>query len=134
MADSPILNHHLAVLDKTSLYDSDIQEGEINFKGFNIKQNRMRSDIDVDRLRWIFFPEMDRDEILCFQQGDLTMHGPDDVSQPTHITFPELRQDHATFHGAFEDPTAPRDAPPRRSIEAAAFVFLPEEPDVRSKL
>jgi len=134
VADTPILNHHLAVLDKSSLNDAEIFEAEINFKGYSIKQNRLVSGIDVDKLRWVYFPQMERDEVLCFQQGDLTMHGSWDSSASSCVTFPECRQDHATFHAAFEDPTAPRNAPSRQSIEAAAFVFLPEEPDVSSKL
>lgn len=127
-SETPIQNHHLAVLDKTSVVDSDIHEGEINFKGFPIKQNRLNGDVDDAKLRWVYFPNMTRDEVLCFQQGDLTLHSMGDAS------FPEFRQHHATFHGAFEDPTAPKDIAPRQSIESAAFIFLPEEPEVVSKL
>jgi len=125
VADTPILNHHLAVLDKTSLEDADICAGEFNFKGMIITQHRMKANVDVDKLRWVYFPRMHRDEILCFQQGDLTMHN---AEGQLSVTFPPLRQDHATFHGAFVDPTAPSNAPPRQSLETAAFVFLPEEP------
>jgi len=131
IADAPIENHHLAVLDKRSIKDDDIYEGELNFGGFKIKQNRLREDIDAAKLRWVYFPCMQRDEVLCFQQGDLTVHGGADV--PT-ITFPNRTVDHATFHGAFEDPVAPANAPLRRSIEAGVFVFLPEEPETMSRL
>merc|ERR1719350_518849 len=116
------------MIDKTSINDSEIEESEINFKGYSIKQNRLCKHIDVDKLRWVYFPSMKRDEIICFQQGDLTMHGlPNGQSE---VTFPEGRQNHATFHSAFEDPTAPQDAYPRQSIECAAFVLLPEVPSV----
>lgn len=133
IADSPIVNHHLAVLDKSCLRDSDMHEAEINFKGIGIKQNRLNPDIQVDKLRWVYFPHMHRDEILCFQQGDLTLHGHGADPRSPNVTFPGSRQDHATFHTAFDDPTAPSDAAPRQSIEAAAFVLLPEEPEVVSK-
>jgi hypothetical protein len=134
IAESPILNHHLAMLDKSSIGDSDIKEGEINFKGYSIKQNQLNGNVDFDKLRWVYFPKMQRDEVICFQQGDLTMHSCQSGQQQPKITFPFGRQNHATFHGAFEDPTAPRNASPRQSIECAAFVFLPEEPDSISKL
>lgn len=134
IADSPILNHHLAMLDKSSLNDSDVHEGEIDFKGISIKQNRLNGDINADRLQWVYFPAMLKDEVICFQQGDLTIHGPLVSGQPQRITFPECRQDHATFHSAFEDPSAPLNADPRRSIEVAAYVFLPEEPGISSNL
>jgi len=128
ISETPIQNHHLAVLDKTSIVDSDIHEDEINFKGIVIKQNRLNADVNDAKLRWVYFPNMNRDEVLCFQQGDLTLHSSGDAS------FPEFRQHHATFHGAFEDPTASKDVAPRQSIESAAFIFLPEEPEVVSKL
>lgn len=134
IADSPIVNHHLAMLDKSSLVDSDIHQGEIDFKGMRIKQNRLNADIDLDKLQWVYFPCMLRDEVICFQQGDLTLHGPGLTGSLPTVTFPASRQDHATFHGAFLDPSAPSDAAPRQSIEAAAFVFLPEEPDLSSRL
>jgi len=134
VAELPILNHHLAMLDKSSLDDSDIYEAELNFKGFSIKQNRLSNSIEADKLNWVYFPQMQRNEMICFQQGDLTMHRPLDNPHSVHIVFPESTRDHATFHGSFEDPTAPANAPPRQSIEAGAFVFLPEEPEVMSKL
>jgi hypothetical protein len=134
MVETPIVNHHLAVLDKKSLDDSDMHEAEICFKGYDIKQNRFNSDVDFDKLRWVYFPCMQRDEVLCFQQGDLTIHGAADGDLQQRVSFPEMRQDHATFHGAFHDPSAPSDAPPRQSIECAAFVFLPEEPDTPARL
>jgi len=134
MVEAPIVNHHLAVLDKRSLEDSDMHEGEITFKGFNIKQNQLNSDVDFAKLRWVYFPCMQRDEVLCFQQGDLTLHGPAGGDVQQRVSFPELRQDHATFHGAFYDPTAPSHAPARQSIECAAFGFLPQEPDTPARL
>jgi len=134
IVEAPVANHHLAVLDKSSLRDSDIHEGESNFKGFKIKQNRLNGDVDADGLRWVYFPNMQRDELICFQQGDLTMHSAGCNGQSSKITFPEHRQDHATFHTAFEDPMAPAGVAPRQSIETAVYVFFPEEPETLSKL
>jgi hypothetical protein len=111
MVEAPIVNHHLAMLDKSSLDDSDVHEHEINFKGMPIKQNRFNDDVDFAKLRWVYFPCMRRDEVLCFQQGDLTIHGSESGDLEQRVSFPELRQDHATFHGAFHDPTAPAHAP-----------------------
>jgi hypothetical protein len=130
IADTPIENHHLAMLDKSSIQDDDIYEGELNFGGFKRMQNRFKEDVDAAKLRWVYFPRMHRHEVLCFQQGDLTVHG--GVDTPT-ITFPDL-VDLATFHGAFEDPAAAADVAPRQSIEAGVFVFLPEEPETMSRL
>mmetsp|Transcript_47709 Transcript_47709/g.102227 ORF Transcript_47709/g.102227 Transcript_47709/m.102227 type:complete len:444 (+) Transcript_47709:88-1419(+) len=134
IADSPIVNHHLAILDKSSLADSDIHEVDFSFKGIRIKQNRLNANIDLDKLQWVYFPRMQRDEVICFQQGDVTLHGPGLNGTPPKATFPKFRQDHATFHGAFLDPMPPSNAAPRQSIEAAAYVFLPEEPEITARL
>lgn len=131
IADTPIEDHHLAMLDKKSIQDDDIIEAELNFGGYKIMQNRLKEDIDASKLRWVYFPRMQRDEVLCFQQGDLTLHGSGEA--PT-IKFPDHEVDHATFHGAFADPSAPANAAPRQSIEAGVFVFLPEEPETMSRL
>merc|ERR1712113_158160 len=103
-------------------------------KGFSIMQNRLSSGTDPNKLKWVYFPRMQRDEIICFQQGDLTMHSQLEGAASSRIEFPDSARDHATFHGAFEDPTALADAPPRQSIEAGAFVFLPEEPEMMSTI
>jgi len=134
IAHSPVENHHLAMLDKGSIEDSEIYEYDLNFKGMLIKQNRLKSCVNADKLRWVYFPRMQRDEVICFQQGDMTIHTSlgDGVHQRT--TFPQLQPDHSTFHGAFEDPTAPVGTAPRQSVEVAAFVLLPEELDVQAKL
>lgn len=131
--EQPVQNHHLAMLDKSSFDDSEISELEIIFNGFPIKQYRLDGS-SRDKHHWVYFPSMKHDEIICFQQGDMTMHAgvcseSGGKSTPS-VTFPRSRQDHATFHTSFVDPTAPTGAPPRESVEAAAFVFFPEEPDV----
>lgn len=59
------------------------------------------------RHRWYFVPEMTPQEALLIKCYDSRTDGP------------------ARFapHGAFVDPTAPRDAPPRESIELRTLVF-----------
>ena len=57
--------------------------------------------------RWYYFSNMRPDEVLVFKGYDF------DPSRPARL-----------FHTAFDDPSAPRDAPPRASIEARAFAFF----------
>jgi len=56
---------------------------------------------------WFYFPEMERDEALVFKVFDT------DEDVPTRFTA----------HTAFDDPSAPANAPPRESIETRTFAF-----------
>lgn len=58
--------------------------------------------------RWVWFPEMTRDEALVFKTWDSSDDG---------------RARYAV-HTAFENPLAPADAPVRESIETRCFVFF----------
>jgi hypothetical protein len=58
--------------------------------------------------RWFYFPHMERNEVLFLKGYDSAEDG--------RARF--------TAHSAFEDPTAPSDAPARESIEARTLVFF----------
>ena len=57
--------------------------------------------------RWRYFSNMRPDEVLVFKGYDF------DPARPARL-----------FHSAFDDPSAPKGAPPRESIEARAFAFF----------
>ena len=57
--------------------------------------------------RWCYYSNMTPEEVLVFKGYDF------DPAKPARL-----------FHTAFDDPTAPPDAPPRASIEARAFAFF----------
>lgn len=57
--------------------------------------------------RWSYLPGMTRDEVIVFKNYD---------SDPTKTPY--------SVHGAFIDPHAPADAPPRESIEVRVFAEL----------
>lgn len=58
--------------------------------------------------RWFYFPEMRRDEAIVFK------------------VFDSLKDGRARFtpHTSFDDPSTPRGAPPRQSIEARTLAFF----------
>ena len=58
--------------------------------------------------RWLYFPEMRRDEALVFKVYESEKDG--------RARF--------TPHTSFDDPTSPPNAPPRQSIEMRAFAFF----------
>ncbi|MEC7526029.1 MAG: CmcJ/NvfI family oxidoreductase [Myxococcota bacterium] len=57
--------------------------------------------------RWRWFPELRRDEAIVFVVYD---------SDPARVGV--------TPHASFENPLAPPDAPPRRSLEVRTFAFF----------
>jgi hypothetical protein len=57
--------------------------------------------------RWYYFPDMQPDEAIFIKCYD---------SDESRARF--------TIHAAFDDPTAPPDAPPRESIEVRTFAFF----------
>ena len=62
----------------------------------------------ADEHRWFYFPQMRKDEVLFFKQYD---------------SDPKARS-RFCFHTAFDDPTVPRDAPLRQSIEVRALALF----------
>jgi len=103
----PLLDAPLAVLDGSSLAQNDLvasdlvyphRTGETYSVAFNANH------------RWFYFSAMLGDEALLLKNYD-SANGVRARLSP---------------HSAFEDPTAPADAPPRESIELRAFVFYPD--------
>ena len=98
----------LAVCAADSLQDQDLVvadaifdhhgQPEWSFESLMIRYN--------PRHRWSYFSNMTRDEALVFKTKD------SDPSKAHHVP-----------HSAFDDPSAPPDAPPRISIEMRATAF-----------
>jgi len=101
----PVLRSPLALLDASSVAPGDLiatdnvypdRVGEIYYLGYNPAH------------RWFYFPRMERDEVVLIKGYD------------------SLEDGRARFtpHTAFDDPTTPRDAPPRESIEVRTLVVF----------
>ena len=63
----PILNDHLAILDRSSLSRDDVETHKLDFDGYQIEQLLLKS--HMPHHRWTYFSEMAADEILVFPQG-----------------------------------------------------------------
>jgi hypothetical protein len=100
----------LALCDASSVRESDLNDSEIrgglndpnrpSMFGFNLSYNPQH--------RWYYVPQMEPEEILAFKLFD---------SDRSRVQW--------TGHTAFDDPTAPGDAPPRESIEIRTISFMP---------
>jgi len=100
----------LAVCDASLVEEGDLNESEVrgglgdpsrpSLFGFNLAYS--------PRHRWYYVPRMQPDEVLAFKLFD---------SDRSRVQW--------TGHTAFEDPTAPPNAPPRESIEVRTISFMP---------
>ncbi len=101
----PALDAPLAVCDPRSFPKQDWVEADIVYP-------QRTGEIYLAKYsaehRWYYYPSMAPSEVLVFKTYDSRLDVPARM----------------TAHCAFDDPTAPTDAPPRRSIEARCLVIL----------
>jgi hypothetical protein len=104
----PIVRNPLAIADARSLAPEDLHVTERRYpdrvgQTYRLSYNPAH--------RWHYFPEMRRDEALVFK------------------VFDSKKDGRARFvpHTSFENPLAPADALPRRSIEIRTLAFFDED-------
>ncbi len=119
IAAEPVATYPLALCDAVSVHPDDLVVFEIHYAD-RIGENYFAK--HADDHRWYFYPALTRDEALLIKQWDSaggmarTAGGEADAASPdTPCTF--------SFHTAFEDRTAPPDAPDRWSIEVRCIVL-----------
>ncbi|KAJ8601414.1 hypothetical protein CTAYLR_005926 [Chrysophaeum taylorii] len=104
--DAPVQRQPLAVLDEESVdFDRDAFVYELRFPDRTGENYSLQHDASH---KWFYYPHMGFDECLVFKCYDRKEDGPRFV-----------------FHTAFDDPSTPPDAPPRRSIETRTIAFFP---------
>lgn len=106
--DHPARRNPLALVDAASLADDDILDYRYTGYPVSTEAGLGRSSMPARNPahRFYYVPDMAVDELLLFKQLDTRRRGG------------------ACPHTSFDDPTAPADAPPRRSVEVrlmAAF-------------
>jgi hypothetical protein len=99
--DQPLRDAPLAVADSRSVAPGDLVTNELVYPDRRGETTIGRHNPDH---RWHWFPEQTRDEVIVFKNFDSATG-------------------QVVLHTAFDDPGAPADAPPRRSMELRAFVF-----------
>jgi hypothetical protein len=100
----PIQSNPLALADARSVAFADLMVAERRYPHRVGQTYRLRYN---PAHRWIYFPEMRRDEAVVFKVYD---------SDRTRARF--------TGHTSFTDPTTRQSAPARQSIEMRAFAFF----------
>jgi len=101
---APVLESPLALADAASIDEADLVPSDL------VYADRVGETFSVlfnPRQRWVYFSRLQPDEALLIKCYDSATDGRARLS----------------FHGAFDDPTTPPDAPPRESIEVRTLVF-----------
>ncbi len=120
IAAEPVATHPLALCDAARVHPDDLVVFEIHYAD-RIGENYYAK--QTDRHQWYFYSAMTRDEALLIKQWDSAgglarSKGAkaDALNPDTPCTF--------SFHSAFDDTTAPDDAPDRWSIEVRCAVLF----------
>lgn len=101
----PVLSAPLALCDARSVAPGDLIASERRSQD---RIGEIQQVVFNPEHRWYYFAGMGRDEVLLIKTYDSAEDG--------RARF--------TIHTAFDDPTAPADAPPRLSIESRTFAFF----------
>ena len=103
----PLRDAPLALADARSVGPHDMVPNELIYAD---RRGETFVGVHNPAHRWFFFPGQRRNEVIVFKNFD---------SAAGHAGIAGV-----VPHTAFEDPTAPADAPRRESIEVRAFVFF----------
>jgi hypothetical protein len=103
--NQPIRSNPLALADARSVAPEDLLISERRYPNRVGQTYRLRYN---PAHRWVYFPELARDEAIVFKVYDSATDG--------RARF--------TPHTSFADPRTPPGAPPRQSIEARTLVFF----------
>ena len=106
--DKPIASNPLALVDARTVSMDDMLPAERRYPHRVGETYQLRYNANH---RWMYFPNMHRDEAIVFKVYDSLSDG--------RARF--------TPHTSFSDPATPAGAPPRQSIEARTFAFFPAD-------
>lgn len=105
--EQPLLDAPLALADARSLDAADLVPNDLIYRDRRGQTYAIRHSA---RHRWHYFPRLTRDEVIVFKHYDsAAVDGP---------------RTGAAAHTAFEDPTTPPDAEPRRSLELRVLALF----------
>eukprot|EP00930_Biecheleria_cincta_P082304 TRINITY_DN72061_c0_g1_i1.p1 TRINITY_DN72061_c0_g1~~TRINITY_DN72061_c0_g1_i1.p1 ORF type:complete len:372 (+),score=76.10 TRINITY_DN72061_c0_g1_i1:60-1175(+) len=108
---------HLAIVDPASVDASDVIDFSLIACGLEGGNYRLRAPAPDEKNKHIcyYYPEMVQNEILCFIVYDSK---PNAELTKKFASMPSP----SCFHGAFSDPTAPKDEPKRESVDVRCLL------------
>lgn len=116
--DNPVKDNHLACIDSQTVGKDELRVFKIHYTdrvGENYFACPSSSSNDKQH-SWCYYPDMTMEEALLIKQWDSRGDIADGSERSTF-----------SIHSAFLDPTAPKNAPPRKSIEVRCIVIWDKE-------
>ncbi len=103
----PVQESPLAVCDAQSMMPDDFVKHVLKYRD---REGEVYSVAYNPNHKWYYIPNQEKEEVLLLKCYDS-----------------DSRRSRFTAHTAFEDPTSPRDAAPRESVEVRTLVFFAPE-------
>jgi len=116
--DNPVKDNHLACIDSQTVGKGELRVFKIHYLD-RIGENYFAcpsSRSNDKQHSWCYYPDMTMEEALLIKQWDSRGDIADGSERSTFA-----------IHSAFLDPTAPKNAPPRKSIEVRCIVIWDKE-------
>ena len=101
----PVRTMPLGLVDASSIAPADLATADLVYAD---RTGEIYHGVHNPEHRWFYFPQMERHEAVLIKCYDSMTDG--------RARF--------SLHSAFDDPTAPANAPPRESIEVRSFAFF----------
>ena len=124
--DSPVKDAHLACIDSQTVDKNELRTFQIHYTD-RVGENYFAcpsSKTDNVQHSWCYYPDMTMGEALIIKQWDSNGNIADSTSERS--TF--------AIHSAFLDPTAPKNAPARKSIEVRCIVIWEKEQKTKQNI
>ena len=102
---APVTDYPLVLCDATTVRSDDLVAVERRGED---RTGELQVALHQPEQRWYYYPRMNRDEVLLFKTYDSALDG----------------RTRFTPHSSCKDPRAPRDAPPRESLETRCLLFF----------
>eukprot|EP00441_Pelagodinium_beii_P040215 CAMPEP_0197632406 /NCGR_PEP_ID=MMETSP1338-20131121/9173_1 /TAXON_ID=43686 ORGANISM="Pelagodinium beii, Strain RCC1491" /NCGR_SAMPLE_ID=MMETSP1338 /ASSEMBLY_ACC=CAM_ASM_000754 /LENGTH=260 /DNA_ID=CAMNT_0043203969 /DNA_START=52 /DNA_END=834 /DNA_ORIENTATION=- len=108
---------HLAIVDPASVDASDVIDFSLIARSLEGGNYRLRAPAPgaASKHACYYYPDMLRNEVLCFTVYDSK---PNSEMKAKFATMPAP----SCFHGAFSDPSASEDEPPRESVDVRCLL------------
>merc|ERR1719471_806696 len=116
-------------MDAQTITEAELQEGKFKNVAIGGQEQYMMAQ-PTEKHRLVYFPDMLQSEILVFKQGAYVAELGSSAGQCS-VTPAEGLQANYIFHTAFVDPTAPKDALPRKGVVCAAVLIVMPETTAR---
>jgi len=126
-AEQSIKNHHLAMVDAQTIDEHELLATKMKNYAIGGQEQYMMHNVN-EKHQLVYFPDMTQSEILVFKQGAYIMEIGVGPAKYCVVPARDQHKNHI-LHTSIENPNAPVDALPRRSVVCAGVKVYMKEID-----